>query len=96
MWLIPLISGTCANRPAASAGADRFGEDLAVDDAGDRGSGELGDQVIDRNVTQTRRALIRAANARRKRLAKRFGICQRHLVQRECTALDNRSLEESA
>jgi len=75
-------------------GADRLREDCAVDDAGDRRAGEVGDQLVDGQGTQTLRALVRAAGLRGERLARRLSGRQLLLVEGEGAALDDRSLEE--
>ncbi len=72
----------------------RLGQDLAVDDARDRGGWEEGDQVVDRHPTKARRGLIRAPDGGREALAERLGGGEGQLRHREGPALHDRPLEE--
>src|SRR4029079_15145341 len=81
--------------PGGERRPDRLRQDLTVDDARDRSARELVEEDIDRQVTQTRRGLVRAARAGRERHTEGFGIGARHLVQCERAALDDRPLEET-
>ena len=76
-------------------GADRLGEDLAVDDARDGEGREVVHQCVDGQVAQALGGLIRTADAGREGLTEGLGVGQRLLGQRERAALHDRPLEQT-
>ena len=94
-WVMPLMTGTRANCPRASAVPIGW---VSTEPSTTPGisTPNLADQVADRHAAQARRALVRAADGGGERLARRLGRGQRLLVQRERAALHDGPLEQPA
>ena len=59
-------------------------------------SGKVVDEGVDRHVAQALRRLVLAAHLVGEGLPEGLGVGERHLVQGERAALDDRALEEPA
>ena len=94
-WLLAVQDRHPGEPAGGEGGADRLGEDLAVDDAWDGEGRESVHQRVDGQIAQALRRLVRAADSGCERLSEGLGVGQRLLGQRERPALHDRSLEEA-